>query len=204
MSNELVSGWELRQEAERRGVPVSGKQFGHVVRWGLLPERAPGRWQRGDVERLIEVVSLGKEVRQLHRRVILLRNLNWPTPPDLLRQAMIDTIPSIAAPQRKTLALYHAIQLRYGLMTEAQVARLPIPPSWRPLPTSEWQQRFRWPTSEEFEYIAGPVYTDERALRYNPLVDRSGILAPIPKEELIILLMTRQLSLPSQFPEHDV
>jgi hypothetical protein len=197
----LVTGSKLRQLAEDQGVPVSGKQLNDAIYAGLLPERVPGGWWEEDVERLVEVVTLGKSLRPLHRRVIRLRNFRWPTPPEKLRQAMIDTIPSITAPQRKSLALYRVTQLRYGLRTEAQVKRLAIPADWRPLPVNQWQDRFRWPTADEFEAIAGPVYSDEHALRYDPAVSRAGLLDAIPMEELIVLIMTRQLSLPAPFPQ---
>ncbi len=202
MDVEKLSGWELRQRAERLGKPVSGKQFGAYQEWGLIPEQPDGGWIDADVERLVRIRALEAQARSLNRRVILLRDLRWPTPPEKLRQAMIETIPSIRSPKKKTTALYRALRIRHGDVSIAKAARLRLPAEWGPQEAASWQDVFRWPEDHEFELIAGPVYSDVHALVQNPLVIQSGFLADIPYEELIILLMTRQLSLPPQiFPE---
>lgn len=202
MGVEKLSGWELRQRAERLGKPVSGKQFGAYQELGLIPEQPGGGWIDADVERLVRIRTLEKNARSLNRRVILLRDLRWPTPAAKLRQAMIETIPSIRSPKKKATALYRAVRIRHGELSIAKAARLRLPAGWGPPEPAAWQDVFRWPKDTGFELIVGPVYSDVHALTQNPLVIQSGFLADIPYEELIILLMTRQLSLPPQiFPE---
>ena len=207
---ERLSGWELRQRAGQRGAPVSGKQFASYQDWGLIPERLEGGWIATDVERLIRIRELETEARSLNRRVILLRDLRWPTPPAKLRQAMIETIPSITSPKVKMRRLYRALRIRHGEVTIARAARLTLPADWRLPSKHEWQDIFRWPNDEEFEQIAGPVDFDAHALTQNRVVKQSEFIAGIPFEEVVILLMTRQLTIPPQtFPapekleEHD-
>lgn len=191
---QRLSGWELRRRAGQQDVPVSGKQFASYVSWGLLPERDGGGWAEPDIGRLVRIRKLGESVRPLHRRVILLRDLDFPTPPDRLRQAMVDTVPSIAAALKKMRALYRAIQVLHGETTPADAARLSVPHDWRPPERGRWLRSLRWPTDEAFEAIAGSVYSEAHALTRNPRVASSGLLADIPFEELVVLLMTRQLT----------
>lgn len=198
---EQLSGWKLRQRAERRGTPVSGKQFASYQEWGLIPARTGGEWADADGERLTRIRELEAEARSLNCRVILLRDLRWPTPPAKLRQAMLETIPPIAAPKRKMLAVYRAVRVRHGEVTIAKAARLSLPADWRLPDTHAWQDILRWPTDEEVELIAGSVYFDAQALTHNPIVQRAAFLSEIPFEEVVILLATRQLTIPPQiFP----
>lgn len=202
MGVEKLSGWELRQRAEGRGTPVSGKQFRSYQEWGLIPERPGGGWIDADVERLVRIRQLRAQALSMHRRVILLRDLRWPTPPAKLRQAMIETIPSIKSPKKKTTALYRAVRIRHGEVSIAKAVRIRLPPDWGPPERAAWQDVFRWPEDANFDLIAGSVYSDVHALVQSPLVTQSTLLADIPFEEVVILLMTRQLSLPPQiFPE---
>jgi hypothetical protein len=201
---ERLSGWELRQRAEQRGWPVSGKQLATYQEWGLMPERLGGGWVDADVERLVRIRELDGQARSMNRRVILLRDVRWPTPSAKLRQAMLETIPSLTAPKAKMLAVYRALRVRHGEVTVAKAARMAIPTDWRLPDIDSWRQCFGWPTDEEFEQIAGSVDFDAQALMANPIVQRAGFLSEIPLEEVVILLMTRQLTIPPQvFPADD-
>jgi hypothetical protein len=200
---QRLSGWELRQRAADEGYPVSGKQFADYVVWGLLPQQPEGGWVAADVDRLIQIRKLGETVRQMHRRVIQLRDLRWPTPPDKLRQAMIDTIPSIAAPARKMRSVYRAFRILFGDATPDNAGQIRVPADWRLPERFAWQELFRWSTETEFELLAGSVYSQAHALQLHPGVQASELLAGIPFEELVILLMTRQLVIGTtlrQFP----
>lgn len=193
-----LSGWELRQRAEEQGTPVSGKQFAAYQARGLLPQRPAGGWIDADVERLIQIRRLETQARPLNRRVILLQNAQWPIPGDSLRQAMIDTIPSIKSPHKKATAVYRAVRVRYGDVPVAKASSISLPPTWRPLARMAWQNIFRWPTANEFAIIAGSVWSDTQSLTRSPLVVQSALLDGIPVEEVAIFLMTQQLTLTAQ------
>lgn len=190
----------MRRRAEERGIPVGGSQFKAFVRWGLLPERPGGGWAETDVERLVRIRQAEVQARPLPRRVILLRDLRWPTPTEQLRQAMIDTIPSIAGPFKKLRNVYRAIRVLHGEIPPGEAAGLPVPPDWRPPGRTRWQEVLRWPKQEEFEAIAGSVYAEAHALTLHPRVKASRVLEGIPFEELVVLLMTRQLMIGEQLP----
>jgi hypothetical protein len=96
------------------------------------------------------------------------------------------------------LAVYRALRVRHGEVTVAKAARLAIPPDWRLPDIDTWRQRLGWPTEEEFEQIVGSVYFDAQALMANPIVQRAEFLGDVPFEEVVILLMTRQLTIPPQ------
>lgn len=200
---ERLSGWELRQRAEKRGIPVSGKQFASYQAWGLIPEQAEGGWRDADVERLIRIRELEAHAWSLHRRVILLQDPRWPIPGDKLRQAMIDTIPSIEAPKKKMRALYRALQVRYGHISVEKAATARVPQTWTLPPRPMWERIFHWPTEEEFDQIANSVWADTQSLMQSPLVIRSGLLAGIPIEEIAVLLMTHQLTLTPDMSPHE-
>jgi hypothetical protein len=194
--DERLSGWELRLRAEEEtGRSVSGEQLADFVAWGLLPESPAGGWVPTDVERLVQIWELGKCVRPLHRRVVLLRDVHWPTPPGKLREAMVATIPSITAPARKMRNLYRALHIVSGEMTPSRAGELRVPPEWRLPPLREWQALFDWPNDHELELLAGPVYSQAKAAELHPGVQASGLLTEVPFEELVILLMTRQLTI---------
>lgn len=198
-----ISGWELRQRAEDRGVPVSGKQFQIYREWGLLPEQPEGGWTEADVARLVRIRELGDEVRQMHRRVIRLYDPGWSIPPDKLRQAMVETIPSITASSRKLRAIYRAIRVSYGDATPEEAQRLMLPPEWRLPDRQTWQRLFEWPTAQEFALLAESVSSQAHALQTHPAVRSARVLNQVPEEEVVILLMTRQLMLGTrlrQFP----
>jgi hypothetical protein len=192
----------ISKTALREAAGLSAKQFRDIQAWGLIPERPDGGWVEADVERLRQVRDLGASVRSYHRRAIRLQDARWPIPGDKLRQAMIDTLPSIEAPKKKMRALYRALQVRYGHVSSANADRLRVPATWRlPDPTA-WAEVFRWPTDGEFSQIGNSVWADAQSLVSSPLVTRSGLLEGIPMEEIAILLMTRQLTLPEQsFPD---
>lgn len=204
---DRVSGWELRQRAEERtGHAVSCPQLQEYIEVGLLPDRAEDGWLPTDVERLVRIWELGKEVRPLHRRVVFLRDLRWPTPPAKLRAAMIATVPSLNAAITKMRQLHRAVRLQSGDVTPAAVHRLGLPPAWRPPAPAAWQALFRWPADEpdrsradaEFEQLAASVYNQGHALLSHPGVQKAGLLAEIPFDHLVILLMTRQFSIGSE------
>lgn len=112
---------------------------------------------------------------------------------------MIDTIPSISKPPTKLRAIYRAYRLRYGEITLPHALKAKLPPEWRLPETALWQDRLRWPSDDEFEMIAGTTYHDAFALTSDPIVKQSHFIDDIPFEEVVILLMTRQLSIPAQF-----
>jgi hypothetical protein len=194
MDMDRLSEWELRQRAEARGTPVSGKQFRAYQAWGLLPEQPGGGWTAVDVDRLVLIRKYDKQARLLNRRVILLQGALLSIPGETLRQAMIETIPSIESPHKKATALYRAVRIRYGDVPVAKAASIRLPASWRPRQRSVWQDVFRWPSEEEFSMIAGSVWSDAQSLIRSPLVTQSGLLADIRVEEIVILLMTQQLT----------
>jgi hypothetical protein len=193
---QKLSAWELRQRAEAEEVPVSGKQFASYQQWGLLPERLGGGWWEQDVARLVEIRKLGETVRSLHRRVILLRDYRYPTPPNKLQEAMIATIPSITGPIKKARCIHQAHRVKGGEMTLDQAQRQKLPDYYRPPePRAKWEEAFRWPTPDAFDQIAGSTYFAAETLVREPYVRESKVLEAVPYEEVIVLMMTYQLTI---------
>lgn len=191
---DTFSTWALRIEAGTDGQPLSDEQIANWQRWGVLREPPDARWSIHDVERAREIQELGKEVRSLPRRAVRLFNLNYPTPPGKLREAMIAVANTTSAPVRKMRCIGTASSLLYEGGTSRHMSRRSRSQAWR-IPPSQWEQILNRFSDYEFRLIAGSAISQATALSLNPTVTRSTILDGIPFEELIVLLTVRQLAI---------
>jgi len=204
-----LSSWALREEAEHRGYPVSGKQFSRYRAWGVLPELPDGGWSEESVAKLVNIRALGPDL-PLHRRIIRLRNLtDFIVPPVQLRNAMLATVPSILRhrPIEKARGIHRAhlvkapVQTRFAApakraMSIAEANKIPLPTSARPPASLDvWWKALSWPTAADFDLLAGQCYQGAFELAQDANVKESGFLDGVPFEELVIYLLTRQLTI---------
>ena len=204
-----LSTWALRQQAAERGYRVSWKQFASYRAWGVLPELPDGGWSEQTVDRIIKIRKLGPNLA-LHRRIVRLRNLlDFTVPPEQLRRAMIATLPGILRdrPIEKARAIYRAHHVKttasslFGEPVDrpkrfTTAARLSLPPNSRP-PASldEWKKAFEWPNASDFDHLAGLSYHNAFVLSSDANVKASGFLDGLPYDELVIFLLTGQLTI---------
>jgi hypothetical protein len=109
MSSNL-SASRVRELAAGMGPVISVNQWQGYLRWGLLGES--DRWTTETVDRLEEIVELGREVRSRPRRVLLLRRnyLKFPVAPKYVKCAIKALIPAISGRKQKMTRLHSACE----------------------------------------------------------------------------------------------
>lgn len=193
----LLLKTELRNRAASRGHSVGGEQINRWIEVGLLPDFSADGWDLSYVDRLVRISEAESEARQLNRRVVLLRDLtysDWHTPPDKLRMAMIETIPTIERVPSKMRALYRSVLVEFDSVPLSKAKRAALPESWRMPDEAAWIAALDWPSEDDFDELAGFAYATARSLTRNPRVRESGFLDSVPFEEIVILLLTRELT----------
>ncbi len=125
---DWITKTRARALAEDAGSLVPADQFERYRRWGLLGEPVDGRWPPATVERLLIVKRLPDSeprLRPLPRRVLYLRRniLVFPIDPTYVRQAMMDTVPSLTRPVHKLAQVADALAAMGGRMAGRTVPR---------------------------------------------------------------------------------
>lgn len=187
----------LRTLAEERDYPVSHKQFSDYRKAGLIPEPEGRQWSGEVIERLILVRKLGKKVRSLPRRVILLRDhLNFPVEPEKLRQAMIDLIPLIRTPAAKMRRIDTAC-VYWGNFEAAggpPLKGMTLLHGWKPPQLDQWQEMLREGDAAYFDLRAGMQYYFVQAVLPVYVANTPYNLDDILEEEQVTLLTIRDLA----------
>lgn len=139
---EQLTSRQLRARAAESGYMLSGARFNDLRRWGLIPEPdADGCWPEDIADRLVRIGVLGRSVRSMPRRVIILRCEGVPIPPNKVRAAMCDVIPTIAPQGRK---MKRAMKAR-SLLAGPETAKLTVRErrkrereAWKPPDPDQW------------------------------------------------------------------
>ena len=193
----MLSESKLRMIAESRGYPVNHKQFVAYREAGLIPVADPmsKRWPPETVDQLVRIRELGRSVRSLARRVLLLKpefafhGLESGT----VLRAMEAVIPTIERPMHKLQRVADASRLIEGgdvaqaVVNGDRTRLIDLPPfeSWMGL--LERSDRDVFTTWLSSVYLVVGIVLD--------LSQRWGWdLSDIPREELVVLLMIQKLA----------
>jgi hypothetical protein len=93
----------LREGAEARGLPTTHAQFARLRDAGLLPPPdADGRYPEWALHSLVRARQAAASTRSVPRRVVALRAdaILFPVPPEQLRRAMVEVVPTMRSPMR--------------------------------------------------------------------------------------------------------
>ena len=193
----MLSESKLRMIAESRGYPVNHKQFVAYRDVGLIPAADPvsKRWPPETVDQLVRIRELGRTVRSLSRRVLLLRHGFGfqDLPAAAIRRAMIDVIPTIQQPMHKLQRVNVAILLMEGGETAQNAATRP-PTRLADLPAYDtWMGVLERADLELVaNWLPGCYWHATVAMDVSRRWDRS--LDDIPYEEMVIMLMIHKLA----------
>lgn len=187
-----LSEWALRERAAEEGFPVSGEQFHKYRTWGLLPEPdADGRWSEDWIARLIRIRELGGSVRQVPRRVILLRCEGFPVPAENLRDAMCAVARTIPTPARSMKQVLR-VRRRSGEPAAPAPSQRQARAAWRPPPPGQWVDILRRASREDIEARAGFWCYFTAALRSPPFGDDP--IREIPLEEVVTIFAIQDIA----------
>lgn len=138
---EQFTSRQLRARAAGSGYQLSGARFNDLRRWGLIPEPdADGCWSEDIADRLVRVGELGRAVRSLPSRVIVLRCEGVPIPPEKVQEAMCNVIP-ITQPVSKMKRAMKARRLLAGPETAkltVRERRKRERDAWKPPDPDQW------------------------------------------------------------------
>lgn len=180
-----LSEWALRERAAAAGHSVSGEQFNNYRAWGLLHDlEADGQWSEETVARLIRIRELGDTVRQMPRRVILLRCEGVPVPADNLRDAMGAVARTMPTPAR-TMKRVLRVRRRMGEPAAPVPSQRQARAAWRPPPPGQWPDILRGASRDDIEARAWVWVYVANALQALPLGDDS--VKDIPLEEVLTM-----------------
>ena len=160
----VTEGWLRQRARDTDGVVVAHQQFQKYLKWGMLPPGVgePPRWQPEVLDQLLKIRRLGTQARTLARRAMLVHE--WaPLPFRQLREAMIETAPTVMSPKRKMnhvdkaarwLTTWDELQIaehparltagiagwrqEAGILIPLDRRPLHAPDGWSPPPPSEW------------------------------------------------------------------
>ena len=187
-----LTEWALRDRAAEAGFPVSGEQFRDYRAWGLLPEPdGDGRWSEETSARLIRIRELGGSVRQMPRRVILLRCEGFPVPADNLRDAMGAVARTIPTPARSMKQVLR-VRRRTGEPAAPAPSQRQARAAWKPPPPGQWPDILRRATREDIETRAGLWCYLTAVLRSPPFTDDA--VRSIPLEEVLTMLAIQDIA----------
>lgn len=194
-----LSAAAVRARAEQGGAPVSWSQWQGYLKAGLLISPADGDWPAESVDRLVEIVELGRTVRSLSRRLLLLRRnyIRFPIPAWAVRQAMLALIPKIEQPATKWRRVHQACEWWAWQQThpskEERFRPRPLrlsPARWSAL-LSEFEPDWQAPRITSAYFFAGDVLP--------PVVHGTAYeVADLPFEELVTLVLVRDLAFVSE------
>lgn len=195
---ERLTSRQLRARAAESGYKLSGTRFNDLRDcWGLIPAPdADGCWSDDIAERLIRIGELRRSVRSMPRRVIILRCEGVPIPPDKVRDAMCDVIPTITQSVSK---MKRAMKAR-ELLAAPDVAQLTVRErrkrereAWRPPPPAKWLNLMRQGVPERMErrfgiWCLAAQWARERSR------DAPHDISEIPLEELVTLFAVHDIA----------
>ncbi len=196
-----LSGWKLRAMAEERGLPVSHKQLEGYLESGLIPDSKDGGWPIETVDRLVQIRKLEDQARPLWRRAILLHARNYPIEPSVLRDAVLRTLPTIKAPKRKMQRVDALVRWEANRLEDPTYAGVKW--SKHAMPADDFMEPANWRGILSRRDIDNKLFAEHFSamcyfafmLKRSPIVTPvEGDISSIHEEEVIILLMVRQLA----------
>lgn len=192
---KIRSAWKLREEAGRRGYLTSHKQLEGFLRWGLVLPPVDGVWSEYAVERVIHAQRLRDSAWTLWRRAIHMHK-SFPVPAMMLRRAMVRTLRSIEAPQRKMRLLVSALRQEAkkledpgfgGTNRKHSLTNFPDPKKWRAsLHRNDIDDRLFGDQASMMCHFAHVLEIANRGTSLD--------VSKIPFEERVIFMMIRKLS----------
>lgn len=187
----------IRGLAYEAGIPLSNDQLKQFRNYGLLPPRDDAESNSKVLLRLQQIFAAKEKAQTLDRRLFYLHDSNWPIETEYIRKAANEVADKIRTPDKKNRALYRCFQVRASLVQDIKPQKA-IPESWR-LPAKEtWGEILGWPSDEDFRTIYEWCRTEIIALAYVPVMRETEDFAIVPYEEMVVLMLLHQLSIPSQ------
>lgn len=187
----------IRGLAEEHDIPLSDDQVKNFRVYGLLPDRDDGEVQLEDLDRLRQIRAAKARAFALDRRLFYLHDPRWPIPIGCVRRAANEVAQKIQNAYKKNRALYRCLQVR-AEATHGSKASKSIPSSWRLPNKPKWSEILAWPNDDEFDQIYVWCRSEIRSLAYTPGMRESEDFNVAPYEEMLVLLLLHQLSLPPQ------
>jgi hypothetical protein len=187
----------IRALALERGIPLNNRQVKNFREYGLLPDRTQAESHPEDIERLRQILAAAERAQTLDRRLFYLHDPDWPIPVDCVRKAVTEVANKIRIPDKKNRALYRCLQAKSQMMHGSKIQKT-VPQSWRLPEKSEWSRILEWPTDDDFQTVYGSCRSEIIALSYRPGMRESDDFKLIPFEEMVVLLLLHQLSVPPQ------
>jgi hypothetical protein len=203
---ERLTSRQLRARAAESGYKLSGARFNDLRRWGLIPAPdAVGCWSEDIADRLVRIGALGRSVRSMPRRVIILRCEGVPIPPDKVRDAMCDVIPTITQSVSK---MKRAMKAR-ELLAAPDVAQLTVRErrkrereAWRPPPPAKWLNLMRQGVPEWMERRFG-IWCIAAKWSTERVRNTAHDIANIPIEELVTLFAIQDIAIQLENVQRD-
>lgn len=187
----------IRAQAFEADIPLSNQQLKQFRAYGLLPDREEGESDPRDVDRLRQILAAKDKAQSLDRRLFYLHDPNWPIPADCIRNAVREVAQKIRTPDKQNRALYRCLQMK-SQITHGSKPQKTIPSSWKLPPKDEWRRILSWPGDEDFKAIYEWCRSEIIALAYVPGMRDTEDFQTSPFEEMVVLMMLHQLSLPPQ------
>lgn len=187
----------IRALAAEHDIPLNNRQLRQFREYGFLPDRAEGEAHPEDLDRLRQILAAAAKAQTYDRRLFYLHDPDWPIPTDCIRKAVTEVAPKIRTPDKKNRALYRCLQVR-AEATHGSRSSKAIPPSWRLPDMSRWCEILAWPNESEFDAIYSWCRSEIISLSHTPGMRESPDFSVAPYEEMIVLLLLHQLSIPPQ------
>ncbi len=176
--------------------PISKRQLAAYIEWGMVGEPDDGLWHKGVVGRLVQVHKAGEAARRLERRAILVGTQK----PEKRLQAMVWLAQHMSARKLKAMRLERAFRAwasepaprdAFGNRT---YRFNPLPADWFFPDPERWPETLLDPlTADRFHTMSwSQSYFVDNLLSHS---DAVPVLKAIKREELILLLTIRALSL---------
>jgi hypothetical protein len=201
---ERLTSRQLRARAAESGYKLSGARFNDLREWGLIPEPGvDGCWSEDIADRLVRIGALGRSIRSMPRRVILLRKEGVPVPPAKIQEAMCNVIPTISQPVSKMKRSMKARKLLGGPETEkltVRERRKRERDAWKPPDPDQWIPVVRSASLDDIDRHFGiclmaAAYSRSLLEMYR---DVSEHISDIPMEELITLFMVQNVAVAAE------
>lgn len=187
----------IRGLAADEGIPLNNRQLKQFREYGLLPDRPEGESDPSDLQRLKQILEAAAKAQTLDRRLFYLHDSEFSIETRFVRRAVYEVASKIRTPVKKNRALYRCLQLRSTRMQAAQEVKS-IPDSWRLQEQYSWSDILSWLNDDEFRSIYEWCRSEIIALAYVPGMRESEDFLIAPFEEMVVLLLLHQLSIPPQ------
>jgi len=215
MGGETFSGSALRIAMRQRGLPLGHTQMMEYVQWGFIEEPHEGRWPKDHLDTIAERIQAVRDLerfsRSLPRRAVML-SPHWrektgyriihessrghDVPPEALRAAMLETLPTIFRPEEAMYRLHFAalyLAERYSqpffIMPRKPGDAYPFSPP----PVHEWASVLTHADAAQIAERRG-IWYDLASFLFDEAWGTPNDVTHIPAEDKIILLAVRDLS----------